>query len=74
MFDDVIQHVLNGLVMGAVVALPALGLTLVFSVLGFVNFSIAALMTVGRMRDGWSTATCIGRWCLRWRCLSQPPA
>lgn len=52
MFDDVIQRVLNGLVMGAVVALPALGLTLVFSVLGFVNFSIAALMTVGAYA-GW---------------------
>jgi branched-chain amino acid transport system permease protein len=52
MFTDVIQHVLNGLVMGAVVALPALGLTLIFSVLGFVNFSIAAQMTVGAY-GGW---------------------
>ena len=52
MFTDVIQHVLNGLVMGAVVALPALGLTLIFSVLGFVNFSIAALMTAGAYA-GW---------------------
>ena len=52
MFTDVIQHVLNGLVMGAVVALPALGLTLIFSFLGFVNFSIAALMTAGAYA-GW---------------------
>ena len=52
MFTDVIQHVLNGLVMGAVVALPALGLTLIFSVLGFINFSIAAQMTVGAYA-GW---------------------
>ena len=51
-FTDVIQHVLNGLVMGAVVALPALGLTLIFSVLGFINFSIAAQMTVGAYA-GW---------------------
>jgi branched-chain amino acid transport system permease protein len=52
MFSDVIQHVLNGLIMGAVVALPALGLTLIFSVLGFINFSIAAQMTVGAYA-GW---------------------
>src|SRR5258706_8107831 len=52
MFTDVIQHGVNGLIMGAVVALPALGLTLVFSVLGFVNFSIAAQMTVGAYA-GW---------------------
>lgn len=52
MFADLIQHIVNGLVMGAVVALPALGLTLIFSVLGFINFSIAALMTVGAYA-GW---------------------
>lgn len=52
MFTDVAQHVVNGLVLGAVVALPALGLTLIFSVLGFINFSIAAQMTVGAYA-GW---------------------
>jgi branched-chain amino acid transport system permease protein len=44
---ELTQYVLNGLVMGALIALPALGLTLIFSVQGFVNFSIAAQMTVG---------------------------
>lgn len=43
---------MNGLIQGAVVALPALGLTLIFSVLGFVNFSVAAQMTVGAYA-GW---------------------
>jgi len=52
MVFDVIQHVLNGLMLGAVLALPALGLTLIFSVLGFVNFSIAAQMTAGAYA-GW---------------------
>jgi branched-chain amino acid transport system permease protein len=52
MFTDIAQHLINGLVMGAVVALPALGLTLIFSVLGFINFSIAAQMTVGAYA-GW---------------------
>ncbi|MGR9503714.1 branched-chain amino acid ABC transporter permease [Rhizobium leguminosarum] len=47
MLTELTQYVLNGLVLGALVALPALGLTLIFSVQGFVNFSIAAQMTVG---------------------------
>ncbi|GGF50277.1 branched-chain amino acid ABC transporter permease [Azorhizobium oxalatiphilum] len=47
MFIELAQYVLNGLVLGALIALPALGLTLIFSVQGFVNFSVAAQMTVG---------------------------
>lgn len=47
MFTELAQYVLNGLVLGALIALPALGLTLIFSVQGFVNFSVAAQMTVG---------------------------
>ncbi|WP_085026437.1 branched-chain amino acid ABC transporter permease [Ensifer aridi] len=47
MFTELLQYVLNGLVLGALIALPALGLTLIFSVQGFVNFSVAAQMTVG---------------------------
>jgi branched-subunit amino acid ABC-type transport system permease component len=46
-FAEVTQYVLNGLVLGALISLPALGLTLIFSVQGFVNFSVAAQMTVG---------------------------
>ena len=47
MFAELAQYVVNGLVLGALIALPALGLTLIFSVQGFVNFSVAAQMTVG---------------------------
>src|ERR1700691_4632593 len=46
------QCLVNGLMQGALIALPALGLTLIFSVLGFVNFSVAAQMTVGAYA-GW---------------------
>ncbi len=46
-FTEIIQHLANGLVSGAVIALPALGLTLMFSVLGSINFSVAGQMTVG---------------------------
>ncbi|MDB5761610.1 MAG: branched-chain amino acid transporter permease [Herminiimonas sp.] len=52
MIIDLVQHLLNGLMLGAILALPALGLTLIFSVLGFVNFSIAAQMSAGAYA-GW---------------------
>jgi branched-chain amino acid transport system permease protein len=52
MWTDLFQHLVNGLMVGAIVALPALGLTLIFSVLGFINFSVAAQMTAGAYA-GW---------------------
>lgn len=52
MLIDLTQHLVNGLMVGAIVALPALGLTLIFSVLGFINFSVAAQMTAGAYA-GW---------------------
>lgn len=52
MFADILQHLVNGLMVGAIVALPALGLTHIFSVLGFINFSVAAQMTAGAYA-GW---------------------
>ena len=54
MLTDLLQYLANGLIVGALIALPALGLTLIFSVLGFVNFSIAALLTAGAYA-GWQT-------------------
>ncbi|MCX5966793.1 MAG: branched-chain amino acid ABC transporter permease [Cyanobacteria bacterium] len=44
---DLIQLLLNGLSLGAVYALFALGYTLVFSVLGVINFSHGAVFTLG---------------------------
>jgi branched-subunit amino acid ABC-type transport system permease component len=41
------QVVLNGLVTGMVVALPAVALTLIYGVLKFPNFAIGAMLTVG---------------------------
>jgi branched-chain amino acid transport system permease protein len=43
----VIQLVLNGLMAGTILALPAIGLTLIFAVLRFTNFALASLMTIG---------------------------
>ena len=43
---------LNGLALGAILALVALGLTIVFGMLGFVNFAHGALFMVGAYA-GW---------------------
>jgi branched-chain amino acid transport system permease protein len=43
----IVQLVLNGLMAGTILALPAIGLTLIFAVLRFTNFALASLMTVG---------------------------
>ncbi|MET4691864.1 branched-chain amino acid ABC transporter permease [Sinorhizobium fredii] len=56
MAAELLQYILNGLVLGALIALPALGLTLIFSVQGFVNFSVAAQMTVGAYAAWWVSA------------------
>ncbi len=46
-FATFIQQVLNGLSIGSVYAIFALGYTLVFSILGIINFSHAAVFTLG---------------------------
>jgi branched-subunit amino acid ABC-type transport system permease component len=43
----VLQLLLNGVVTGLLLALPALALTLVFGVLKFPNFAIGAMLTLG---------------------------
>ncbi len=47
MLEKVLQLSLNGLMAGAVLAVPAIGLTMIYAVLRFVNFSVAAHMAVG---------------------------
>jgi len=59
LITELTQYVLNGLMLGALIALPALGLTLIFSVQGFVNFSVAAQMSVGAYA-AWLTGTYVG--------------
>jgi branched-chain amino acid transport system permease protein len=45
--EKTLQLALNGLMAGAVLAVPAIGLTMVYAVLRFVNFSVAAHMAIG---------------------------
>ena len=43
----VFQNVLNGLSVGSVYAIFALGYTLIFSILGIINFAHGAVFTLG---------------------------
>jgi branched-chain amino acid transport system permease protein len=44
---DVLQLILNGVMAGTILAVPAIGLTAIFAVLRFTNFALASHMTVG---------------------------
>ncbi len=41
------QAILNGLMAGALIALPAIGFTMIFAVLRYANFAVAAYITIG---------------------------
>ena len=47
MFDAVLQALVNGVIAGALLAIPALGFSAIFAVLRFPNFAIGALATAG---------------------------
>jgi branched-chain amino acid transport system permease protein len=47
MFEAVVQSILNGLVAGTIMAVPAIGFSAMFGVLRFANFAIGAFATVG---------------------------
>lgn len=47
MLADLAQHVADGIVLGAVLALPALGLALVWRIAGFPHLAHGSLMTIG---------------------------
>ena len=44
---EVLQLIVNGLMSGTVLAVPAIGLTAIFAVLRFTNFALASHMTIG---------------------------
>jgi branched-chain amino acid transport system permease protein len=47
--DIFIQQVLNGLVLGSVYAIIALGYTMVYGILGIINFAHGDVLMVGAM-------------------------
>src|SRR5262249_37162339 len=44
---EVLQLLVNGLMAGTILAVPAIGLTSIFAVLRFTNFALASHMTIG---------------------------
>ena len=44
---EVLQLILNGVMAGTILAVPAIGLTALFAVLRFTNFALASHMTIG---------------------------
>ncbi len=53
------QAVLNGIMNGALLAVPAVGFTMIFAVLRYPNFAIAAYISTGALA-GWVVNTTIG--------------
>jgi branched-chain amino acid transport system permease protein len=67
LFDDVAQLVLNGVMAGTILAVPAIGLTAIYAVLRFPNFALASHLTVGAFAGwignvvlGWSIVPSLG--------------
>ncbi len=44
---EILQLILNGIMAGTILAVPAIGLTALFAVLRFTNFALASHMTIG---------------------------
>ncbi len=59
MLDDVAQLVLNGVMAGTILAVPAIGLTAIYAVLRFPNFALASHLTVGAFA-GWIANVALG--------------
>ena len=53
----VLQAVVSGLLMGGIYSLVAIGFTLIFGVLGIINFAQGALMVVGMYLTLWLFTT-----------------
>ena len=59
MTEALIQALINGVIAGTILAVPALGFTAIFAVLNYPNFAIGALATVGAYA-GWVGNTVFG--------------
>lgn len=51
------QNLLNGLMTGVLIAIPAIGFTAIYAVLRYANFAIAAYATIGAFAGWWINAT-----------------
>lgn len=54
---EIAQLILNGIMAGTILAIPAIGLTALFAVLRFTNFALASHMTIGAYAGYMANAT-----------------
>jgi branched-chain amino acid transport system permease protein len=54
MLASFVQALLNGLVSGTILAVPAIGFTAIFAVLRYPNFAIGSLATIGAYAGWWA--------------------
>jgi len=58
--DIFIQQIINGLVLGSVYALVALGYTMVYGIINLINFAHGDVLMVGALTS-WTVVTPTGR-------------
>ena len=51
-----LQALINGLMTGALIAVPAIGFSAIFAVLRYPNFAIASYATIGAFAAWWANA------------------
>jgi branched-subunit amino acid ABC-type transport system permease component len=59
LFEAILQALVNGVISGVILAVPAIGFSAIFAVLNYPNFAIGALATVGAY-GGWVANTALG--------------
>ena len=57
--DTLIQQIINGLVLGSMYALVALGYTMVYGIINLINFAHGEVLMVGALVS-WSVVTALG--------------
>ena len=63
--DTLVQQLINGLVLGSVYALIALGYTMVYGVLNLINFAHGEVLMIGAL-TGWSILQLLQHWVPEW--------
>ena len=76
--DTFIQQIINGLVLGSVYALVALGYTMVYGIINLINFAHGEVLMVGALTS-WTVVTAMAGlglpgWLLLLICARSPPS
>src|SRR6516162_7208870 len=55
--NELAQALVNGIMTGALIAIPAIGFSAIFAVLRYPNFAIASYATIGAFAGWWANTT-----------------